>query len=451
MVTSSDRFWWGVATSAFQIEGTSSDAPRGESVWDEFCRRPGAVADGSDASVATDHVRRVEEDVALIAGLGVDAYRFSISWPRVVPGGRGPASSAGLAFYDRLVDALLASGVEPLPTLFHWDTPLELERSGGWLERDTAQRFAAYVEVVADHLGDRVGHWITINEPREVTMLGYALGTHAPGRQLLFDALPSAHHQLLGHGLAVQALRAAGARSVGIAMSHETVRSTGLSDDDRAAADLYDVLNNRLFADPVLLGRYPDGFADLMPGPVEDDLTVISTPVDWYGVNYYSPAFVGAHTGQGGDVNGITMPDELPFTVHDVHPGWTGERTDFGWPVAPEDLTELLVQMRTRYGPSLPPVVITENGCSFDDPLVDGRIQDDRRIDFLRRHLDAVEDARSLGVDVRGYVVWTLIDNFEWAEGYRQKFGLVHVDRETLDRTPRASYDWYAEHVRSSR
>ncbi|GAA1731457.1 GH1 family beta-glucosidase [Aeromicrobium alkaliterrae] len=451
MVTSPDRFWWGVATSAFQIEGTGDDVPRGESVWDEFCRRPGAIADGSDARVATDHVHRLSEDVALVAGLGVDAYRFSISWARIVPGGSGPTSTAGLAFYDRLVDELLAAGVEPLPTLFHWDTPLELEQAGGWLERDTAQRFADYVEVVAAHLGDRVGHWITINEPREVTMLGYALGAHAPGRQLLFDALPAAHHQLLGHGLAVQALRAAGATSVGIAMSHEPVRVVGTTDDDRSAADLYDVLNNRLFADPVLLGRYPEGFADLMPGSVEDDLRLIAAPLDRYGVNYYSPAFVGAATGEGADVNGVTMPDGLPFAVHDVPPGWTGERTDFGWAVAPEDLATLLVQLRERYGADLPPIVVTENGCSYDDPMVDGHVQDDRRTSFLAEHVAALRTAQEWGVDVRGYFVWTLVDNFEWAEGYRQKFGLVHLDPDTLERTPRASYAWYADHIRSSR
>ena len=297
MVTSAGSFWWGVSTSAFQIEGTSADAPRGESVWDEFCRRPGAIADGSDAQVATDHVHRVDEDVALVAGLGVDAYRFSIAWPRVQPTGTGPASTSGLELYDRLVDGLLAAGVEPLPTLFHWDTPLELEQAGGWLSRDTARRFADYAEIVADRLGDRVGHWITINEPREVTMLGYALGTHAPGRQLLFDALPAAHHLLLGHGLAAQALRAAGAGSVGVALSHEPVVVVGEDAADREAAELYDLLNNRLFADPLLLGSYPDGFADLMPGPVTEDLTVIGTPVDWYGVNYYSPAFIGAPHG----------------------------------------------------------------------------------------------------------------------------------------------------------
>lgn len=451
MVTSTGSFWWGVSTSAFQIEGTSADAPRGESVWDEFCRRPGAIADGSDAGVATDHVHRLEEDVALVADLGVDVYRFSIAWPRVQPTGSGPASAIGLELYDRLVDALLAAGVEPLPTLFHWDTPLELEASGGWLSRDTAQRFADYAEIVADRLGDRVGHWITINEPREVTMLGYALGTHAPGRQLLFDALPAAHHQLLGHGLAVQALRAAGASSVGVALSHEPVVPVGEDAADREAAELYDLLNNRLFADPLLLGSYPDGFADLMPGPVATDLSVIGTPLDWYGVNYYSPAFVGAPQGSGRTVNGIVMPDGLPFAVHDAPPGSAAERTDTGWVVAPTGLTELLLTLRERYGPALPPVVVTENGCSYDDPMVDGAIDDVRRVDFLREHLLALADAQDAGIDVRGYFVWTLLDNFEWAEGYRQKFGLVHVDRSTLERTPRASYDWYAHHVRSSR
>ncbi|MFT4187579.1 MAG: family 1 glycosylhydrolase [Aeromicrobium sp.] len=432
-----DGFWWGVSTSAFQIEGNAPEVLRGESSWDAFCGRPGKIADGSDASTASGHVQRMDEDVALLAGLGVDAYRFSISWPRVLAGGIG--------FYDRLVDRLLDVGVTPVPTLFHWDTPLELEEAGGWLERDTALRFADHAAEVAERLGDRVGHWITVNEPRELTMLGYALDTHAPGKGLLFDALPVAHHLLLGHGLAARALREAGATSVGIAMSHEPVEVVGDTDEGRAAADLYDLLNNRLFADPLLTGAYPDGFGDLMPGPAADDLTVIATPLDWYGVNYYSPAYVGAPTGAGADVNGIEMPAELPFTVHDVPPGYTGERTDFGWVVVPEGLTTVLGELRERYGEALPPLVITENGCSAAE------LDDARRIDFLRSHLAALDAAREAGADVRGYFVWSLLDNFEWAEGYRQRFGLVHVDYATLDRTPRASYDWYAARIRASR
>ncbi|MFT4298656.1 MAG: GH1 family beta-glucosidase [Aeromicrobium sp.] len=450
-MTRAGSFWWGVSTSAHQIEGTAPDAPRGDSVWDDFARRHGAIADGSDAQVATDHVHRLAEDLDLIAGLGVDAYRFSVAWPRVLPGGTGSVSTAGLDFYDRLVDGLLQRGVTPLPTLFHWDTPSTLEADGGWLSRDTARHFADYAALVAQRLGDRVAHWITINEPREVTLLGYALGTHAPGRGLMFDALPVAHHLLLGHGWALQALRAAGAESVGIAMSHEPVRAVGEREEDRSAAELYDLLNNRLFADPLLTGAYPDGFADLMPGPVDDDLRAIASPLDWYGVNYYSPAYVGAPTGRERDVNGIDMPAGLPFEVHDVPPGYAGERTDFGWAVEADGLGELLDLLRERYGAALPPVVITENGCSYDDPAVDGRIDDQRRIAFLHAHLEELDAARRSGADVRGYFVWSLLDNFEWAEGYRQRFGLVHVDTATLERTPRASYDWFADHVRRTR
>ncbi|KUN92202.1 beta-glucosidase [Streptomyces caeruleatus] len=423
-------FLWGVSTSAHQIEGAVAERER--SVWDDFTAEPGRVKDGSTAEVACDHYHRYPEDVALLADLGVDAYRFSISWPRV-------NTPTGLDFYDRLVDELCAAGVRPVPTLFHWDLPAGLD----WLDRDTADRFAAYVSVVAERLGDRVGKWITINEPAEHTLLGHALGTHAPGRKLLFDALPVAHHQLLAHGRAVQALRAAGATDVGIANSHGPTWPASQEQADLEAAGFYDLLLNRLFADPLLLGAYPDGIGELMPGDVEADLKVISESLDFYGVNYYAPTRVGAPQGTEIEFGGVRMPAELPFSVQEIEGVPT---TDFGWPVVPEGLTELLTGFRDRYGDRLPPIVITENGCSYEG------VDDQERIAYLDGHIRALHRAVEAGVDVRGYFVWSLLDNFEWAEGYARRFGLVHVDFEdaaTLTRTPKASYGWLRDVLRA--
>ncbi len=420
-------FLWGVSTSAHQIEGAVDERER--SVWDAFTAEPGTVKDGSTAEVACDHYHRYREDVALLAGLGVGGYRFSVSWPRV-------NAPKGLDFYDRLVDELCAAGVRPVPTLFHWDLPLTLD----WLERDTAARFAEYVSVVAERLGDRVQKWITLNEPAEHTLLGHALGTHAPGKRLLFDALPVAHHQLLGHGLAVRALRAAGATDIGIANSHGPTWPASQEQPDLEAADFYDLLLNRLFADPLLLGRYPDGIGELMPGDVEADLKVIAEPIDFYGVNYYAPTRVGAPQGTEIDFGGVTMPAELPFSVREIEGVAT---TDFGWPVVPEGLTELLTAFRDRYGDRLPPIVITENGCSYEG------VDDQERIAYLDGHIRALHRAVAAGVDVRGYFVWSLLDNFEWAEGYARRFGLVHVDYATQERTPKASYGWLRDVLRA--
>ncbi|MFF7048566.1 GH1 family beta-glucosidase [Streptomyces griseorubiginosus] len=428
-----DGFLWGVSTSAHQIEGGSDERER--SVWDTFTAEPGRVKDGSTAEVACDHYHRYREDVSLLAGLGVDAYRFSVSWPRV-------RTDKGLDFYDRLVDELVAAGVRPVPTLFHWDLPVALEESGGWLERDTASRFAEYVSLVADRLGDRVDRWITLNEPAEHTLFGHAIGAHAPGKQLMFDALPAAHHQLLGHGLAVQALRAAGATDIGIANSHGPTWAASQDQPDVEAADFYDLLLNRLFAEPLLLGEYPSGLGDLMPGDVAADLKVISEPLDFYGVNYYAPTRVGAPKGEDAEFGGLTIPAELPFSVEQIE---GVPVTDFGWPVVPEGLTELLTTFHERYGDRLPPVVVTENGCSYQG------VDDQDRIAYLDSHVRALHKAVEAGVDVRGYFVWSLLDNFEWAEGYARRFGLVHVDFETQARTPKASYGWYRDLLRAQR
>ncbi|MEU7260169.1 GH1 family beta-glucosidase [Streptomyces rimosus] len=441
-----EGFVWGVSTSAFQIEGAADEDGRGRSAWDGFAAEAGRIKDGSDARVATDHYHRFREDVALIRELGVGAYRFSVAWPRVMPDGGPRVNAAGLDFYDRLVDELCAAGVRPVPTLFHWDTPEAVEAAGGWLERDTAQRFAAYAEAVAARLGDRVDRWITLNEPAELTLLGYGLGQHAPGRQLGFEALPAAHHQLLGHGLAVQALRARGADNIGIANSHGPTWAASESAADQEAAGLYDLLLNRLFAEPVLLGRYPEEelTAALLSGAyLDEDLRIIGEPLDWYGVNYYQPTQVGApQAADGGPAAfaGIELPPGLPFAPRAIE-GYP--LTDFGWPVVPAALTELLTGFRDRYGDRLPPVVITENGCSYEG------VEDRERIAFLDAHIRAVHDAVAAGVDVRGYFVWSLLDNFEWAEGYARRFGLVHVDYGTRARTPKASYHWLRDALRA--
>lgn len=441
-----EGFLWGADSSAFQVEGALNEDGRVPSVWDGF----GPIENGDTAEIATDHYHRFKADVALMREMGLPAYRFSIAWPRVCPA-PGTLNPNGLAFYDRLVDELLSSGIRPVPTLFHWDTPQYLEDTGGWLNRDTAYRFADYAAAVSDRLGDRVHDWITINEPAEHTLLGYGLGVHAPGQRLLFDALPVAHHLLLGHGLAVRALRASGTQNIGLANSHGPVWPASDSDGDKFSAGLYDTLMNWLFADPILLGRYPDdGLATAMPGPVAEDLEIIATPVDWYGVNYYQPTMIGA---PGPDAarsfGGIDIPAELPFGVREIE-GYP--RTDFGWAVVPDGLHEILTTLRDRYGPAIKPLYITENGCSYGDaPDSAGRVSDTRRIEYLDAHIRAVGRAIANGVDVRAYFAWSFTDNFEWAAGYGQRFGLVHVDFETLQRIPKDSYYWYRDLISSAR
>lgn len=438
-----EDFAWGVATSAFQIEGATAEGGRGPSVWDTFTATPGKIRDGHTADPACDHYHRFPEDVGLMRDLGVDVYRFSIAWPRIQPGGSGPANEAGLDFYERLVDALLEAGITPMATLFHWDLPQALEDLGGWLDRDTAHRFAEYAAICAGRLGDRVGHWITLNEPFEHMALGYALGQHAPGRTLLLDALPTAHHQLLGHGLATAALRAAGESHIMLTNSYTPAVPFSGNESDLAAARAYDALHRGVFTDPVLLGRYPDLSAfGLGDGPLpfvkDGDLAVIAQPLDGLGVNYYNPTRLAAPGPESAFPFDIAEFDHVPIT-------------DFGWPVIPSGLTQTLVDLTRDYGDALPPLWVTENGCSYDvAPDFGGAIPDQQRIDYLDAHVRAVAAAIDQGADVRGYLVWSLLDNFEWAEGFHQRFGLVHVDTETQHRTPKSSFHWYrnliAEH-----
>ncbi|MBO3746261.1 beta-glucosidase [Streptosporangiaceae bacterium NEAU-GS5] len=423
-------FLWGTATAAYQIEGAVAEDGRGPSIWDTFSHEPGKTRDGHTGDIACDHYHRWPEDVELMAAAGLNAYRFSIAWPRIQPTGTGPANVKGLDFYDRLVDGLCAKGIAPAATLFHWDLPQALEDGGGWMNRDVSEQFADYAAIVVERLGDRVQQWITLNEPVIHMIFGYALGMHAPGRALMLDALPVAHHQLLGHGLAVQALRAGGAAQVLITNNCTPVWPASDSAEDQAAADAYDTLHNRLFNDPVLLGTYPDLTAfGVEPHFIRDgDLKAISAPLDGFGLNYYTPTRV---TGPNAD-------SVMPFELADI----TGyPKTEFGWPVVPDGLRELLVSLKSRYGTALPPVYITENGCSY------AAIDDQFRIDYLDAHFKAVETAQSEGVDVRGYFIWSLLDNFEWAEGYHQRFGLIHVDFDTQTRTPRSSYHWLRTHL----
>ena len=441
-------FVWGAATASYQVEGAVDEGGRGRSVWDTFCERPGAIADGSSGEIACDHYHRYREDVGLMRDLGLDAYRLSIAWPRVQPDGRGPANAEGLGFYDRLVDELLAAGIDPFVTLFHWDLPQALEDDGGWTSRDTAERFAEYASLCAERLADRVALWAPVNEPNVVMTLGHAVGTHAPGRTLGVQALPVAHHLLLGHGLAAQALRAGGARAVGSATNHTPVWPASDTEADVVAAQVFDAIWNRLFADPMLLGRYPEGFADAMPGPIADDLVTIAQPLDFYGLNYYNPTRIGSAATAAAGGGPFDVPG-MPFTMVPVE-GY--EHTDFGWPVVPEGLHELLVTMRDRYGDRLPSIYVTENGCSYaDGPDAEGRVRDERRISYYDKHLRALAQAVDDGVDVGGYFAWSILDNFEWAEGYTQRFGLVHVDFDTQQRTPKDSYHWYAEVIRQQR
>ena len=425
-------FVWGVSTAAYQIEGAAGEDGRGRSIWDTFAHTPGRVRDGHTGDVACDHYHRWPEDVALLGELGVGAYRFSIAWPRVQPDGSGPVNAQGLDFYDRLVDELVARGIAAVPTLFHWDLPQTLEDAGGWLNRDTGYRFAEYAAVVADRLGDRVSRWITLNEPIVHMAQGYAFGTHAPGRELMFDALPVAHHQLLGHGLAVRALRAHGAAEVMITNNCTPVLPATGTDADLAAAAVYDGFHNRLFLDPVLTGEYPPLVGPPAGAPYlrAGDLEIIATPLDALGVNYYNPTRVAA----------APEGSPLPFEMVPVEGVPT---TAFGWPVVPGGLRDLLTGLRDRYAGALPPVYITESGCStVDEVTADGRIHDTARIDYLDGHLRALHRAIGEGVDVRGYFVWSLLDNFEWAEGYHQRFGLVRVDYDTQRRTPKDSFSW---------
>jgi len=454
-------FIWGSATAAAQVEGAAHEDGKLDSVWDAFARVPGAVTNGDTPEVAVDHYHRMPEDVALMAELGLQAYRFSVSWARVRPGG-GPVNAKGLDFYRRLVDELLGRGILPWLTLYHWDLPQALEEQGGWANRDTAHRFAEYAETVHEALGDRVEHWTTFNEPWCSSMLGYASGEHAPGWRDPAAAFAALHHPHLAHGLAARRLRELGAPQLGITLNLTNAVPADPGDPaDLDAARRIDGLFNRMYLDPLLLGRYPaDILQDLEEAgwslPVQDgDLETIRQPIEFLGVNHYHDDLVSGRQidGPGGATapNGRAYESPYPSAEFVTFPGRPElARTVQGWEINPAGLTRLLVRLGAEYGEALPPLYVTENGAAYDDIIgTDGRVHDVDRVRFILDHAAAVGDAIAQGADVRGYFVWSLLDNFEWAWGYDMRFGIVHVDYETLVRTVKDSGRAYAELIRA--
>jgi beta-glucosidase len=436
-------FVWGTATAAYQVEGATTEGGRGESIWDVFARTPGAIADGRTGDPAVEHYHRYLEDVEIMADLGVTAYRFSISWSRIQPDGTGAANPEGIAFYRRLAEALIAKGITPWATLYHWDLPQALEDQGGWLNRATADAFAEYARLVVGELGDLVKHWITLNEPWCSSFLGYAGGEHAPGRHVGTQAARAAHHLLLAHGKAVPLIRAAAADlQVGITLNLYSVRAASDSPADVDAARRIDGLQNRFFLDPVLAGSYPaDVLADL--GEAEwfaehatGDLDVIGADVDFLGINYYS-----RHTTAAGTASGAPSANPGSEFVRMVDTG--AATTAMGWEVHPDGLVDVL-EMAAAKRPGLP-LLVTENGAAYEDELTEDGVHDEERRAYLEQHVAACRDALRRGVPLRGYFVWSLMDNFEWAFGYTRRFGVVHVDFETQRRTVKDSGRWVRE------
>ena len=429
-------FRFGTTTAAYQIEGGPDADGKGPSIWDTFTAQSGRIADGTTGAVACDHYRRSDEDVELIRRLGAGGYRFSLSWPRIQPSGRGAPNEKGLDFYDRLIDRLLEAGVQPMVTLYHWDLPQTLEDDGGWLNRDTVERFAEYAAIAGERYADRVEHWVPVNEPNVVTVLGYGNGKYAPGRTMMFDALPVAHHALLAHGRAAIALRAAGATSVGCANNHSPIWPASDDAVDVGMSKLFDAMWNGLFLQPMLLGGYPEDLMPLLePVILPGDLATIRQPLDFYGVNYYYPLRVAS----------AAEDAEAPFELRELV-GYP--MTELGRPIVPDALREWLIMFRARFRAALPPIFITETGCSYGmGPDEHGVVDDQPRIDYLDGHLRAVAEAVQRGVDVRGFYTFSLMDGFEWSEGLEHRFGLVHVDYDTQVRTPKRSFEWYAEMI----
>ena len=430
-----EGFRFGTVAAAYQVEGATGADGRGPSIWDTFARRPGAILDGSDARIACDSYHRYPEDIALLQRLGVTGHRFSFAWPRFQPDGRGPLNPKAIDYYDRYLDALLEAGIAPMATLYFNDLPQALEDDGGWLNRSTIEAFATYAALVGERFVDRVSSWVPVQEPNTAAFRGYGLGTWAPGRELIFGAVPAMHHLLVAHGRAAIALRAAGALQIGCANSHKPMWPGSEDPADVGATKLYDALWNGLVLETMLLGRYP---VDLQPLAaemvVEGDLATIRQPLDFYGVNFSHPRRVVAPP----EDSEAEMPFEfLPLLGYPA--------TDAGWPVVPASLREWLILTRARFRAALPPFMITENGASYDAaPDAAGVIDDQPRIDYLAGHLEAVAEACRRGVDVRGYYVGHLLDGWDWEQGYRQRYGLVHVDHTTGARTPKRSFDWYA-------
>jgi beta-glucosidase len=444
-VTFPDGFLWGAATAAYQIEGAARVGGRGPSVWDKFSHTEGKVANGHTGDVACGHYDRVAEDVALMADLGLQTYRFSIAWSRVMPEGRGKVNAEGIAFYHELVELLLDRGITPCPTLFHWDLPQGLEDIGGFRNRDTVSWFGDYAQLMAREYGDKVTMWSTFNEPWCYAYLGHAAGYHAPGLTDPKAAVTVAHHELLAHGLAVQAMRSERDNlSLGIVINPSNIRNEGSPPAPEDQMSTIDGIHNRWWFDATLKGEYPTDlmlrFGHLAEAVQPGDLDTIKQPLDWMGINYYFDILVRGLGAGEASLRMAAYPTVTGTTEADTRP----VHTDMGWPITPDGFTELLVRLKNDY-PNMPPIYITENGCAYDDPVMDGVCHDPRRIEYLDLHLRALRDAIDEGVDVRGYYQWSLLDNFEWALGYDKRFGIVHVDFDTLERTPRDSAHWFRE------
>ena len=441
-------FTWGTATAAFQIEGDAEH--RGDSIWDEFCREPGRILDRSDGRVACDHVNRYRQDVGLLEDLGVDAYRFSVSWPRVVPGGRGPVSGQGLDFYDRLVDALMEAGIHPWITLYHWDLPISLQAEGGWASRSVVDPFVEYALAVHSALGDRVRYWTTLNEPWCSAWLGYGNGQHAPGVRDHTAGARAAHHLLLAHGSATRAMRSQAPADHQFGVVHNIAPAYAVPGAPEAVAEaayVVDGFRNRWWLDSMFTAAYPRDTLELLAPALDGfildgDLTEIAAPIDFMGVNYYSDlVFDGL-----GESRPHAEPHPMPIAVTVVPPG--PDETTMGWDVTPDGLREILVRVGKAY-PQAPWLVVTENGSAYLDDFeavaADGYLEDPRREAYLLRHLEALAAAVREGADVRGYFVWSMLDNFEWALGYTQRFGLVSVDFQSQQRRPKRSFDTYRQ------
>ena len=442
-------FLWGAATASYQIEGAVDEDGRGPSIWDTFSHTPGKVLHGDTGDIACDHYHRLEEDLDLMAEIGLKAYRFSVAWPRIQPDGSGPANRRGLDFYRRLVDGLRERSIEPMLTLYHWDLPQRLQDRGGWTSRETGERFAEYAGIVYGALSDSVSYWITLNEPWVAAWMGHGMGVHAPGLKDENAALSATHHLLLGHGLAMERMRAAGdGNRLGVTLNLHPALPGRDRDADREAAWRVDGQANRLYLDPIFRGAYPeDTFSHYQERGADlsfvrdGDLEKISAPVDFLGVNYYF-----RHTVRD-------APEEeapgMPFATLNARPivPHAAEKTEMGWPVDPEGLTEILVRIKDEYADL--PLYVTENGRAVSDYVdPEGDVNDEERISYLDSHFRAAHDAMDRGADLRGYMVWSFLDNFEWAEGYSKRFGLVFVDYGTQKRIPKASARWYSKVIR---
>jgi len=441
-------FVWGTATASYQIEGAVHEDGRGPSIWDTFVRTPGAISDGTVGDVADDHYHRYAEDIEILAGLGFNAYRFSIAWPRIQPTGSGPANQAGLDFYRRIAETCHQHGITPYATLYHWDLPQALEDQGGWLDLDTAAAFRDYAAMTHDALGDVIKHWITLNEPWCSAFLGYGNGVHAPGLQVGTDAFKAAHHLLLGHGLAMSAMRESRHKDsvLGITVNLYSVHAASDSEVDREAARRTDGIGNRFFLDPLLLGSYPsdvllDAGLDDWFGERQSDLAVINAPVDFMGINYYS-----RHTAAGPE-DGVFADPGVPSAapgserVQMVDTG--ADKTLMGWEIHPDGLVDV-IEMVAERAPGLP-IFITENGAAYEDELVEGQVEDEERRHYFELHVDACRQAVEKGLPLTGYFAWSLMDNFEWAFGFSRRFGIVHVDYDTQVRTVKRSGAWFRD------